>query len=127
MLDVADDHAPLASTAFMNATWRNTLILTALAVFAYPYLPSPPSSPSAPSTSEEYTTPAGTRDLPLVSRLLAQGTTPAATWTERNAKHLELTVQAAEDKLLFQEAERPRIYRMRFPRCVRRGAAMMGA
>lgn len=102
----------------MNATWRNTLIVTALAVIAYPYLPSPPSKPSAPSTSDDYTTAQGTKDLPLVSRLLAQNTTPTETWSQRNAKHLELTIQAAEDKLLFQEAERPRIHRLRFPKLV---------
>jgi hypothetical protein len=68
----------------------------------------------SPTTNEGYTS-TDTKDLPLVSRLLAQITTPASTWTERNEKHLELTVKAADDKLLFQEAERPKMHRLRFP------------
>jgi hypothetical protein len=35
-------------------------------------------------------------------------------WKGRNKKHLELAKAAADDKLLFQEAERPRIRRMRY-------------
>jgi hypothetical protein len=33
---------------------------------------------------------------------------------ERNEKHLEQAKQAADDKLLFQEAEKPRVKRMRY-------------
>lgn len=68
----------------------------------------------SPTTTDAYST-SESKDLPLVSRVLARLTTPASTWKERNDKHLELTIKAAEDKLLFQEAERPKIYRMRFP------------
>ncbi len=100
--------------AFFTPMWRNTLILTAVAVIAYPFLPSPPSKAMSPTTSDSYST-SESKDLPLVSRILAQITPAASTWTERNDKHLELSIKAAEDKLLFQEAERPKVYRMRFP------------
>ena len=88
-------HPTLRYTAFMTPTWRNTAIATTLAIIIY-----------TTSTASA---------LPLFSRVLAQITPDAKTWTERNERHLELTRGAAEDRLLFQEAERPRIHRLRNP------------
>lgn len=34
-------------------------------------------------------------------------------WDERNAKHLELTMQAADTRLLYNEAELPPVYRLK--------------
>jgi hypothetical protein len=97
----------------MNPTWRNTLIAGTLSYLAYSFLPTPPSTPTSPSSSSTYNQPA--EDLPYLSKLLARITTPAEEWKRRNAKHLEQTVRSAEDRLLFQEAERPRVYRMKNP------------
>jgi hypothetical protein len=91
---------------------RNSLVVTALFIFAYPYLPSPSKSSASPSLNPEGVTSAS--DAPYITRLLAKYTPSAQTWTDRNNKHLELTKQAAEERLLVQEAERPRVWRMRY-------------
>lgn len=104
----------LPITAFMTPIWRNTAIATALAVIVYSTFPSPPRVATSPSSDPSYTTSTAAH-LPLFSRVLAQMTPEAKTWTERNERHLELTREAAEDRLLFQEAERPRIHRLRNP------------
>lgn len=94
---------------------RNSLILTALLVVAYPYLPSPAKGSASPSLSPDAHSSA-LNDTPYITRLLAKYTPSAQLWTERNDKHLELTKQAAEDRLLVQEAERPKVWRMRYAR-----------
>jgi hypothetical protein len=51
--DIWIQHQPrvLISLAFLSPTWRNTFILVAASVLAYPYLPSPSSGSSSPSLS----------------------------------------------------------------------------
>ncbi|GAA6058907.1 hypothetical protein JCM10212_002859 [Sporobolomyces blumeae] len=50
-----------------------------------------------------------------LTRYIAYNLSPSAEkFRERNEKHLELAKQAADDKLLFQEAEKPRIKRLRY-------------
>lgn len=52
---------------------------------------------------------------PYLTRYIQHNLAPDADkYKERNDKHLELAKQAADDKLLFQEAERPRIRRLRY-------------
>jgi hypothetical protein len=104
----------LPVSAFLTPVWRNTAIATALAVVIYSTFPAPPRVATSPSSDPSYTTSTAER-LPVFSRVLAQITPEAKTWTERNERHLELTREAAEDRLLFQEAERPRIHRLRNP------------
>jgi len=61
--------------------------------------------PSAPSSE----------DKPYVTRFIEKNLTPAEDlWKKRNEKHLALAKEAAEDKLLFQEAERPKVRRLRY-------------
>jgi len=48
--------------------------------------------------------------------MLARAIPDAKHWTERLDRHLELTKEAAEDKLLVQDAERPKIRRLGIPR-----------
>lgn len=105
---------PLPSLGFLNSTWRNTLLIGTLTYLAYTFLPSPPSSPTSPSSNPGYNDPSSD-SMPLLSRVMARGTTPAEEWKRRNARHLEQTVRSAEDRLLFQEAERPRVYRLKNP------------
>ncbi|WWC72797.1 uncharacterized protein I206_106761 [Kwoniella pini CBS 10737] len=102
--------------SFFTPFWRNTLILTTISILAYPYLPSTSTNTTSPSLDPE-TWSKSTKDnsLPVVTRLLAQITPKAEVWTQRNDKHLELSKEAAETKLLFQEAERPKVLRMRYP------------
>ncbi|GAA5971166.1 hypothetical protein JCM11641_004169 [Rhodosporidiobolus odoratus] len=52
---------------------------------------------------------------PWLTRYIAHNLAPSADkWKGRNEKHLELAKQAADDKLLFQEAEKSRIRRLRY-------------
>lgn len=104
-------------TAFLNSTWRNTFILTTLTALAYTYFPTPSSTPTSPTASTSYSKPDAnsTGAAPWLTRKLQELTTPASVWSERNEKHLELTIKSAEDRLLFQEAERPKIYRLKYP------------
>ena len=98
---------------------RNALLLTGLFALAYPYLPSPSAGSASPSVSPGgHDSAATSADAPLVTRLIARYTPSAKVWTERNDRHLELVRDAAEEKLLFQEAERPRVWRWRNARYV---------
>jgi hypothetical protein len=99
----------------MSPPWRNTLILVTASVLIYPYLPSPQKYSASPSLSPEAHQ---NSDGPLVTRLLAKYTPESKVWSERNDKHLELSAEKAEERLLFQEAERPKVHRMRYPRYV---------
>lgn len=54
-------------------------------------------------------------ETPYLTRYIQHNLTPAADlWKKRNEKHLELAIQAADDKLLFQEAEPAKIRRLRY-------------
>ncbi|GAA5896405.1 hypothetical protein JCM6882_001005 [Rhodosporidiobolus microsporus] len=54
-------------------------------------------------------------EQPWLTRYIAYNLAPSADkWKARNDKHLELAKEAADDKLLFQEAERSRMRRMRY-------------
>ena len=106
----------LATTAFLSPPWRNTLILITASILIYPYLPSPSKQSLSPSLSPEAHASTSNSETPLVTRLLAKYTPDAKTTYERNDKHLELSAEKAGERLLFQEAERPRVHRMRFPR-----------
>lgn len=89
---------------FNSPIWRN-LTLGALAVaLAYRLAPA-----SAPVTEEN--------PSPITTYLAAQ-MPEAGLWKARAAKHLELAKEAADDKLLFQEAERPKVRRLRYLGCV---------
>lgn len=50
-----------------------------------------------------------------MTRYIAHNLAPSADkYKARNEKHLEAAKQLADDKLLFQEAEKPRVKRMRY-------------
>ena len=89
-----------------NAPFWSKLAVAGLAVALFLRI-SPDDLPNKidPSHSE----------TPYLTRYIAHNLTPQADlWKERNEKHLELAVKAADDKLLFQEAERPKVRRMRY-------------
>ncbi|CAD6574907.1 MAG: hypothetical protein TREMPRED_001247 [Tremellales sp. Tagirdzhanova-0007] len=54
--------------------------------------------------------------LPLLTRLIARVIPDADHWTERIDRHLALSKQAAEDKLLIQDAQQPKVRRLGIPR-----------
>lgn len=50
-----------------------------------------------------------------MTRYIAHNLVPEqGLWRSRNEKHLELAVKQADDMLLMQEAERPKVRRMRY-------------
>lgn len=106
-----------AYPAFLNTTWINTFVLVGLAFAGYKLLPAPSAGPASPTTNNEALT--AQKDdgkVPLVTRYLAsrlEGT--AGVNDERSDKHLELSVEAADTRLLFQEAEQPKVWRMTYP------------
>ncbi|WVQ95423.1 hypothetical protein IAU59_002520 [Kwoniella sp. CBS 9459] len=112
------DSDAYTNESFFTPVWRNTFILVTASILIYPYLPSPSSSTTSPSLDPEtFSQIAKSKDssIPWLTKKLADITPEAKVWTERNDKHLELTKEAAETKLLFQEAERPKVLRMRYP------------
>ncbi|WVR08806.1 hypothetical protein IAU60_005864 [Kwoniella sp. DSM 27419] len=112
----AEDSDAYTTESFFTPGWRNTLILVTASILIYPYLPSPSSSTVSPSLDPAtFSQSAKDKDLPWITRWLANNTPEAKVWQERSDKHLELTKEAAETKLLFQEAERPKVLRMRYP------------
>ncbi|KAM0749161.1 hypothetical protein T439DRAFT_327650 [Meredithblackwellia eburnea MCA 4105] len=82
---------------FNKPHWRY-LSLATLALLLY-YRVTPASS----SSSEESTSP--------ITKWLTPQT---ETWKANAEKHLTLAKEAADDKLLFQEAERPKVRRLRY-------------
>ena len=116
ILYITSLYRSFTTTAFLSPPWRNTLILITASVLIYPYLPSPSKQSLSPSLSPEAHASTSNSETPLVTRLLAKYTPDAKTTYERNDKHLELSAEKAGERLLFQEAERPRVHRMRFPR-----------
>lgn len=103
--------------AFFSPSWRNAFIILTASILIYPYLPSPSYKPVSPSLDPEaFAAARKDETLPALTRWFAKQTEKAEVWTQRNDKHLELTKEAAETKLLFQEGERPKVMRMRYPR-----------
>lgn len=98
----ADPPLPFSQTGFSSPVWRNGILLTLAVVLYYRIAPSTPLSAS--TETEE----------PFLTRYIAHHLPAAGLWKARNEKHLELAKAAAEDKLLFQEAERPKVKRMRY-------------
>jgi len=58
---------------------------------------------------------AADKDMPYLTRYLAYHMPREGLWKERADKHLELTLQQAEDQLLLQDAQRPKMRRLRYP------------
>ncbi|GAA6010321.1 hypothetical protein JCM11491_006266 [Sporobolomyces phaffii] len=92
------EHYP--QEGFNAPFWRN-LSLAAIGIALYLRI--------APSTSSD------DDSEPWLTRYIAYNLAPSADkFKERNEKHLEAAKQLADDKLLFQEAEKPRVKRMRY-------------
>ncbi|EJT51819.1 hypothetical protein A1Q2_02984 [Trichosporon asahii var. asahii CBS 8904] len=103
---------------FMNATWRNAFIAIAAVALAVKYGPSPIEGVSAsPSVSNDnLEKEAADKNAPWITRWYANNMKgDGKLWDERNAKHLELTMQAADTRLLYNEAELPHVYRLKNP------------
>lgn len=106
--------SPRRTTLGFNAPFWRTLSLAAVGVFLYVRLADSSDKVPTPSelvdkVEEKVSVP------PYLTRYISHNLAPDGDkYKERNEKHLELAKQAADDKLLFQEAERPRMRRLRY-------------
>ncbi|SCZ89263.1 BZ3500_MvSof-1268-A1-R1_Chr9g10348 [Microbotryum saponariae] len=89
-----------------NAPFYSKIAFAAVAAFVLIRM-SPATNPTTSESQDE---------KPYITRYIEHNLTPrAGVFKEHNQRHLEMAIAAAEDKLLFQEAERPRVRRMRNP------------
>ncbi|CBQ72395.1 conserved hypothetical protein [Sporisorium reilianum SRZ2] len=116
----ADDEYP--SENFGAPIWRYTFLgaIAAFGLYRISTLHADPhpsrassSGRSAPGNeSEDNLHVEG--EKPWLTRYIEHWTTPSSVWKERNARHLELVKEKAEERLLFQDAERPPVHRLRY-------------
>ncbi|BGP40780.1 hypothetical protein JCM10449v2_004745 [Rhodotorula kratochvilovae] len=100
----AAEHYP--QEGFNAPFWRH-LALGGLAVFIYLRV--------APDDLAAKVEAAAEQQAPWLTRYIQHNLAPDADkFKARNDRHLELAKEAADSKLLFQEAERPRVRRMRY-------------
>ncbi|SCV69684.1 BQ2448_1078 [Microbotryum intermedium] len=89
-----------------NAPFYSKIAFAAVAAFVL--LRISPATNSTPSEAQD--------EKPYMTRYIEHNLTPKVeVFKEYNRRHLEMALGAAQDKLLFQEAERPRVTRMRNP------------
>merc|ERR1712093_763570 len=105
------------SEGFHGAFWRNTILAIVLGFATYRL--SIRHAPALQDAAIDAThDPEGTpvegadEEKPWITRYLAHHMPREGLWKERNAKHLELTLAQAEDKLLVQDAKRPLMKRI---------------
>lgn len=119
-----DTHTPIRYTdrllaGFNTTFWRNTILAVVLSFATYrlslSHAPSAkPINLDETHDPEAQLTEAKDADMPYLTRYLAYHMPREGMWKERNDKHFELTVKQAEDKLLLQDAQRPKIRRFRY-------------
>ncbi|KAL1914546.1 uncharacterized protein VTP21DRAFT_8171 [Calcarisporiella thermophila] len=97
-------HATAASEGYHGNVWRNTLLVVIGGLVWY--------------RVDKYLTANGEKH-PLTKYIEYHMPSEEET-KRRNDKHLALAKQAAEDKLLVQEAKRPPIVRLRYPEAFER-------
>lgn len=91
-----------ANAGFGKPIWRNLTITTLAIALVYRLYPS--DTPTSEST------------IAAATAWIKENLTPAqGKWAANQARHLDLAKQLADDTLLYQEAERPKVQRLRFP------------
>ena len=116
-LEFCHTQPPDTNAAFFGPAWRYTYIILGLGLLSYPYLPDRSTASMSPTLHPERLTAARSDpSLPLLTRLIARVIPDADHWTERIDRHLALSKQAAEDKLLIQDAQQPKVRRLGIPR-----------
>jgi len=105
------------SEGFHGAFWRNTILAIVLGFATYRLsIRHAPALQDAAidATHDPEGTPveAADQEKPWITRYLAHHMPREGLWKERNAKHLELSLAQAEDKLLVQDAKRPLMKRI---------------
>lgn len=113
-------HCNAMQSGFSGPFWRNTLLAVILSYTAYQI--SGIYTPAAQGADIEHShsptakpNEADDESKPFLTRYIAYHMPRESTWKQRNDKHLELSIKAAEDKLLLSDAQRPKIRRLRYP------------
>lgn len=106
-------------SGFHGPFWRNSLLAVVLSFAVYTVSLSHAPAAKAINLDESHDpteTPVEAKDktMPYLTRYLAYHMPREGMWKERNDRHFELTVKAAEDQLLIQDAQRPKIRRLRY-------------
>jgi hypothetical protein len=109
-------------TGFSAPIWRNTLLFVVAFTGIYRFSTVHGEASPARSSSSGHSAPGnesedGTNtddNRPFLTRYMDYYSTPASVWKERNERHLDLVREKAEEKLLFQDAERPPVHRFRY-------------
>ncbi|UZJ51201.1 hypothetical protein CBS101457_000521 [Exobasidium rhododendri] len=131
-----EEHYP--SEGFNSPIWRNTLLLAIASAGIYRFSithadPHPARSSSSGRSAPGNESEDDTNDddnRPFLTRYIDYYSTPAQFWKERNERHLDFVREKAEERLLFQDAERPPVHRLRYantfeqasPHCLAVGA-----
>ena len=97
-------HHAVRMTGFNSPIWRNAVLGSLALVLYYRLAPTPKATPDSPEAPTNF-----------ITNYLAHHRPEEGLYKSRNAKHLSLAKEAADDKLLFQDAERPKVRRMRYP------------
>jgi hypothetical protein len=108
----------MLTPAFFTGPWIHAGILFAFGVTAYNFLPSPKDVVASPTTNNSaLESEAKDASAPWLTRFLAGRLAGAAAQNEAyNDKHLALAVDVADQRLLFNEAEQPKVRRLKYPR-----------
>ncbi|CAO1617054.1 unnamed protein product [Sympodiomycopsis kandeliae] len=112
--------------SFATPFWRNTALLLLVTIGAYRFSqvhadphPSRASSSgtSAPGNESEDSHHHELQgdNRPFLTRYLENWKNAPSSYSEKAAEYLEWSRRKAEMKMLFQEAERPPVHRLRFP------------
>ncbi|KAG9316515.1 hypothetical protein JVU11DRAFT_2565 [Chiua virens] len=95
----SDDAQYSPEAGFFTPFWRNTVLLSLLAVSFYKWAP--------PRDDDAYLT-----------RWIAHYSTPADTWARLNEKHMLQSQQVTDNAAVQSKATRPGIIRYRYPQVV---------
>jgi len=100
--------------AWFTPPWRNTFIITAIGILAWPYLPTPDRTPASPHTSpSEFQRIKSDPNTPWITRKWASMMEDPQTLLKKNDEHIDDSMRLAESRLSIQDAERPAVSRIR--------------
>jgi hypothetical protein len=107
---------------FSAPIWRNTLLFAVAFAGIYRFSNIDADAHPARSSSSGHSAPGNESEddlhdednRPFITRYIDYYSTPSSVWKERNERHLDMVREKAEEKLLFQDAERPPVHRLRY-------------
>jgi len=105
---------PPLTAAWFTPAWRNTFILIALGFAVYPFMPEPNNEPQNPAADPEgWKRYLEDPKTPWITKYMGSFYTDPTEKRELVREHVNMRIKAAEDKLLYQDAEKPQVQRIR--------------